>query len=144
MHAEAAPIKCDGRESAGRPTDSHIESVGRPTDSLTESVGKPADSLPSHFIGAASGLSEGRLHLTKEHPCPLFTGRASGLHGAIPHRAGMSMSKKFPSPLPSEDVPRSYRISHTNFRIFCCQLKNGVKISVASRKGRLHVTKKDI
>ena len=52
---EAAPIKCDGRESAGRPTDSHIESVGRPTDSLTESVGKPADSLPSHFIGAASG-----------------------------------------------------------------------------------------
>ena len=51
---EAAPIKCAGRESAGRPTDSHIESVGRPTDSLTESVGKPADSLPSHFIGAAS------------------------------------------------------------------------------------------
>ena len=49
------------------------------------------------------------------------------------------MSKKFPSPLPSEDVPRSYRISHTNFRIFCCQLKNGVKISVASRKGRLHL-----
>ena len=51
---EAAPIKCDGRESAGRPTDSHIESAGRPTDSLIESVGKPADSLPSHFIGAAS------------------------------------------------------------------------------------------
>ena len=53
---EAAPIKCDGRESAGRPTDSHIERAGRPTNSLTESVGKPADSLPSHFIGAASGI----------------------------------------------------------------------------------------
>ena len=53
--SEATPIKCDGRESAGRPTDSHIESAGRPTDSLTESVGKPADSLLSHFIGAASG-----------------------------------------------------------------------------------------
>ena len=53
---EAAPIKCAGRESAGRPIDSHIESAGRPTDSLIESVGKPADSLPSHFIGAASEL----------------------------------------------------------------------------------------
>ena len=41
--AEAAPIKCDSRES------------GRLTDSLTEIVGKPADSLLSHFIGAASG-----------------------------------------------------------------------------------------
>ena len=30
---EAAPIKCDGRESAGRLTDSYIESAGRPTDS---------------------------------------------------------------------------------------------------------------
>ena len=50
-------MKSAGRESVGRPTDSHIESAGRPTDSLTESVGKPADSLPSHFIGAASGRS---------------------------------------------------------------------------------------
>ena len=50
---EAAPIKCDGRESVGRPTDSHIESAGRLTNSPTESVGKPADSLPVHFIGAA-------------------------------------------------------------------------------------------
>ena len=58
LRTEAAPIKCDGRESAGRPTDSHIESAGRPTDSLTESVGKPADSLPSHFIGAASAMSD--------------------------------------------------------------------------------------
>ena len=55
IRAEAAPIKCAGRESAGRPIDSHIESAGRPTDSLIESVGKPADSLPSHFIGVASG-----------------------------------------------------------------------------------------
>ena len=54
---EAAPIKCAGRESAGRSTDFHIESAGRPTDSLIKSVGKPADSLPSHFIGAASGRS---------------------------------------------------------------------------------------
>ena len=77
MCTEAAPIKCDGRESAGRPTDSHIESAGRPTDSLTESVGKPADSLPSHFIGAASGLGPhgqmkpgGRIHAT--HLLPFF------------------------------------------------------------------------
>ena len=56
MQSEAAPIKCDGRESVGRPTDSHIESAGRLTNSPTESVGKPADSLPAHFIGAASGL----------------------------------------------------------------------------------------
>ena len=50
--SEAAPIKCDGRESDGRPTYSQIESAGRPTDSFNESVDKPADSLPSHFIGA--------------------------------------------------------------------------------------------
>ena len=30
-----------------------------------------------------------------------FSGRAIGLHGAIPHRAGMSLSKKLPSSLPS-------------------------------------------
>ena len=30
-----------------------------------------------------------------------FSGRAFGLHGAIPHRAGMSLSKKLPSSLPS-------------------------------------------
>ena len=54
---EAAPIKCDGRESVGRPTDSHIESAGRLTNSPPESVGKPADSLPAHYIGAASGHS---------------------------------------------------------------------------------------
>ena len=53
-HSEAAPIKCAGRESAGRPTDSLMEGAGRPTDSQIESVGKPADSLPSYFIGAAS------------------------------------------------------------------------------------------
>ena len=52
---EAAPIKCDGRKSVGRLTDSHIGSAGRLTNSPTESVGKPADSLPAHFIGAASG-----------------------------------------------------------------------------------------
>ena len=57
-HTEAAPIKCDGRESVGRPTDSHIESAGRLTNSATESVGKPEDSLPAHFIGAASGNIE--------------------------------------------------------------------------------------
>ena len=53
---EAAPIKCAGRESAGRLTDSHIESAVKPTDSLTASVSKPADYRPSHFIGAASEL----------------------------------------------------------------------------------------
>ena len=52
---ETAPIKCDGRESVGRPTYSHIESAGRLTNSPTESVGKPADFLSAHFIGAASG-----------------------------------------------------------------------------------------
>ena len=52
--AEAFPIKCAGRESAGRPTDSHIESAGRQTYSLIEGVGKPADSLLSHFIYTAA------------------------------------------------------------------------------------------
>ena len=58
--AEAAPIKCDGRESAGLPTLSICESVGIPALSIRESVGLPADSLPAHFIGAASeGRKEG-------------------------------------------------------------------------------------
>ena len=42
--AEAAPIKCAGRESAGRLTDYHIESAGRLTDSHIESAGRPTDS----------------------------------------------------------------------------------------------------
>ena len=40
---EATPIKCAGRESAGRPTESLIESAGSLTYSLIESVGKPAE-----------------------------------------------------------------------------------------------------
>ena len=51
---EAAPIKCAGRESAGRPTDSSVESAGLPTESPIQSAGRLADSLPAHFIGAAS------------------------------------------------------------------------------------------
>ena len=54
MTAEAAPIKCDGRESAGLPTLSICESVGLPALSIRESDGLPADSQPAHFIGAAS------------------------------------------------------------------------------------------
>ena len=53
--SEAAPIKCAGRESAGRPTDSSVESAGLPTESPIQSAGRLADSLPAHFIGAASG-----------------------------------------------------------------------------------------
>ena len=54
--SEVAPIKCDGRESAGLPTLSISESVGLPALSIRESVSLPADSLPAHFIGAASGF----------------------------------------------------------------------------------------
>ena len=61
---EAAPIKCDGRESAGSLALAVRESIGLPALSIGESVGLPTDSLPAVFIGAASVGSAGVSELS--------------------------------------------------------------------------------
>ena len=47
---EAAPTKCDGRESAGLLSLSIKESVGLPALSICESVVLPANSLPAASV----------------------------------------------------------------------------------------------
>ena len=66
---QAAPIKCAGRESDGRPTDSSVESAGLPTESPIQSAGRMADYLPAHFIGATSEVAPGPRCQVITNPC---------------------------------------------------------------------------
>ena len=57
--AEAASIKCDGRESAGLLALAVRDSIGLPVLSIGESVGLPADHVVlEHFIGRQWNLRQ--------------------------------------------------------------------------------------